>query len=133
MGERQQRENNPCKDFGSAFYDAPVSLEYAREYQIKNNVRDDESRQRLLLPTLRDSMIKPLSSSIVVPIEALSSQIPIPGDLGLLRLLYGSRRPGYQHDRYLRQPFVSILSKEKWDLILFVTADRLYVNDGFEI
>ncbi len=24
------------------YYDAPVSLEYAREYQIKNNVRDDE-------------------------------------------------------------------------------------------
>ena len=24
------------------FYDAPVSLEYAREYQIRNNVRDDE-------------------------------------------------------------------------------------------
>ena len=41
MGSASNGKTTLAKDL-ARFYDAPVSLEYAREYQIKNNVRDDE-------------------------------------------------------------------------------------------
>ena len=40
MGSASNGKTTLAKDL-ARFYDAPVSLEYAREYQIKNNVRDD--------------------------------------------------------------------------------------------
>ena len=53
MGSASNGKTTLAKDL-ARFYDAPVSLEYAREYQIKNNVRDDElTPQRLLLPSFR--------------------------------------------------------------------------------
>ena len=41
MGSASNGKTTLAKDL-ARYYDAPVSLEYAREYQIKNNVRDDE-------------------------------------------------------------------------------------------
>jgi len=41
MGSASNGKTTLAKDL-ARFYDAPVSLEYAREYQIQNNVRDDE-------------------------------------------------------------------------------------------
>ena len=41
MGSASNGKTTLAKDL-PRFYDAPVSLEYAREYQIQNNVRDDE-------------------------------------------------------------------------------------------
>ncbi len=49
-----------------SLYDAPVSLEYAREYQIQEQwLRDDELTPKVTITYSWDSMIKPLSSSIV--------------------------------------------------------------------
>ena len=41
MGSASNGKTTLAKDL-ARYYDAPVSLEYAREYQIQNNVRDDE-------------------------------------------------------------------------------------------
>ena len=76
-GSASNGKTTLAKDL-ARFYDAPVSLEYAREYQIKNNVRDDELTPKDYYYLLLGQYDQPPSSSIVVPIEAWSSQIPIP-------------------------------------------------------
>ena len=48
MGSASNGKTPLAKDL-ARYYDAPVSLEYAREYQIKNNVRDDELTPKGLL------------------------------------------------------------------------------------
>ena len=44
IGSASNGKTTLATDLGR-FYDAPVSLEYAREYQIKYNVKDDELSQ----------------------------------------------------------------------------------------
>ena len=69
---------------------------------------------------LLDSMIKPLSSSIVVPIEVWSSPIPIPQTKGYYDYYMEVEGQDTSMTDTFDNLFVSILSKEKMDLILFV-------------
>ena len=130
-GERQQRETTLAKDL-ARFYDAPVSLEYAREYQIKNNVRDDE-----LTP-------KDYYYLLLGQYDQTSKLIDSSANRGLVIADTNSLVTKGYYDYYMEVEgqdtsmtdtfdnlFVSILSKEKWDLILFVQPIGSYVNDGF--
>ena len=102
MGSASNGKTTLAKDL-ARFYDAPVSLEYAREYQIRNNVRDDELTPKdyyYLLLGQYDQTSKLIDSSANMT------------------------------DTF-DNLFVSILAKEKWDLILFVQPIGSYVNDGF--
>ena len=114
------------------FYDAPVSLEYAREYQIKNNVRDDE-----LTP-------KDYYYLLLGQYDQTSKLIDSSANRGLVIADTNSLVTKGYYDYYMEVEgqdtsmtdtfdnlFVSILSKEKWDLILFVQPIGSYVNDGF--
>ena len=77
MGSASNGKTTLAKDL-ARFYDAPVSLEYAREYQIKNNVRDDELTPKdyyYLLLGQYDQTSKLIDSSAN---RGLESQIPIP-------------------------------------------------------
>ena len=77
MGSASNGKTTLAKDL-ARFYDAPVSLEYAREYQIKNNVRDDELTPKdyyYLLLGQYDQTSKLIDSSAI---EVWSSPIPIP-------------------------------------------------------
>ena len=58
MGSASNGKTTLAKDL-ARFYDAPVSLEYAREYQIRNNVRDDELTPRTIIISYSDNTIKP--------------------------------------------------------------------------
>ncbi len=121
------------------FYDAPVSLEYAREYQIAEQCGQMRTApQRLLLPSFRtvhDQTSKLIDSSAT---EALSScrYLSLPGTKGVITTnIYGSRRPRYQHDRYLlRQPLCQhpLLQRKNgtFDPSLYSQIGS-YVNDGF--
>lgn len=114
------------------FYDAPVSLEYAREYQIKNNVRDDELTPKdyyyLLLGQYAQTSTLIDSSANRGLVIADTNSLVTKGYYDYYMEVEGQ-------DANLRDTFdnlfISILSKEKWDLILFVQPIGSYVNDGF--
>ena len=131
VGSASNGKTTLAKDLGR-FYDAPVSLEYAREYQIQNNVRDDEL-------TAKDYYYLLLGQ------YAQTSQlIDSPINRGLVIADTNSLVTKAYYDYYLQGQgdnneesrtfdhlFASILAKEKWDLILFVQPVGSYVNDGF--
>ena len=131
MGSASNGKTTLAKDL-ARFYDAPVSLEYAREYQIRNNVRDDELTPKdyyYLLFGQYDQTSKLIDSS---------------ANRGLVIADTNSLVTKGYYDYYMEVEgqetsmtdtfdnlFVSILAKEKWDLILFVQPIGSYVNDGF--
>ena len=131
MGSASNGKTTLAKDL-ARFYDAPVSLEYAREYQIKNNVRDDE-----LTP-------KDYYYLLLGQYDQTSKLIDSNANRGLVIADTNSLVTKGYYDYYMETEeqedlsgetfdnlFVSILAKEKWDLILFVQPVGSYVNDGF--
>ena len=131
MGSASNGKTTLAKDL-ARFYDAPVSLEYAREYQIRNNVRDDE-----LTP-------KDYYYLLLGQYDQTSKLIDSSANLGLVIAYTNSLLTKGYYDYYMEVEgqetsvtdtfdnlFVSILAKEKWDLILFVQPIGSYVNDGF--
>lgn len=131
MGSASNGKTTLAKDL-ARFYDAPVSLEYAREYQIKNNVRDDELTPKdyyyLLLGQYAQTSTLIDSSANRGLVIADTNSLVTKGYYDYYMEVEGQ-------DANLRDTFdnlfISILSKEKWDLILFVQPIGSYVNDGF--
>lgn len=131
MGSASNGKTTLAKDL-ARFYDAPVSLEYAREYEIRNNVRDDE-----LTP-------KDYYYLLLGQYDQTSKLIDSSANRGLVIADTNSLVTKGYYDYYMEVEgqetsvtdtfdnlFVSILAKEKWDLILFVQPIGSYVNDGF--
>lgn len=130
VGSASNGKTTLAKDL-ARFYDAPVSLEYAREYQIRNNVRDDE-----LTP-------KDYYYLLLGQYEQTSHLIDSRVNRGLVIADTNSLVTKAYYDYYMEANgpveetdtfdnlFTSILSKEKWDLLLFVEPVGEYVNDGF--
>ena len=131
MGSASNGKTTLAKDL-ARFYDAPVSLEYTREYQIRNNVRDDE-----LTP-------KDYYYLLLGQYDQTSKLIDSSANRGLVIADTNSLVTKGYYDYYMEVEgqetsmtdtfdnlFVSILAKEKWDLILFVQPIGSYVNDGF--
>lgn len=131
MGSASNGKTTLAKDL-ARFYDAPVSLEYAREYQIRNNVRDDG-----LTP-------KDYYYLLLGQYDQTSKLIDSSANRGLVIADTNSLVTKGYYDYYMEVEgqetsvtdtfdnlFVSILAKEKWDLILFVQPIGSYVNDGF--
>ena len=131
MGSASNGKTTLAKDL-ARFYDAPVSLEYAREYQIRNNVRDDELTPKdyyYLLLGQYDQTSKLIDSStnrgLVI---ADTNSLVTKGYYDYYMEVEGQETSMTDTFDNL---FVSILAKEKWDLILFVQPIGFYVNDGF--
>lgn len=131
MGSASNGKTTLAKDL-ARFYDAPVSLEYAREYQIRNNVRDDELTPKdyyYLLLGQYDQTSKLIDSSanrgLVI---ADTNSLVTKGYYDYYMAVEGQETSMTDTFDNL---FVSILAKEKWDLILFVQPIGSYVNDGF--
>ena len=131
MGSASNGKTTLAKDL-ARFYDAPVSLEYAREYQIKNNVRDDEL------------ISKDYYYLLLGQYDQTSKLIDSNANRGLVIADTNSLVTKGYYDYYMESEeqedlsvetfdnlFVSIVAKEKWDLILFVQPIGSYVNDGF--
>lgn len=112
------------KDFGSASM-MPVSLEYAHEQQIRNNVWMMSWPRTMIISYLDNTTNLKIMDSIIVDWLA---RIPTSGDQGLLRLLYGSRRPRDQYDGYLLITYSLVSSQEKWTDLLFVQPIGLKIT-----
>ena len=131
MGSASNGKTTLAKDL-ARFYDAPVSLEYAREYQIKNNVRDDELTPKdyyYLLLGQYDQTSKLIDSSanrglVIADTNSLVTK-------GYYDYYMEVEGPETSMTDTFDNLFVSILAKEKWDLILFVQPIGSYVDDGF--
>ena len=131
MGSASNGKTTLAKDL-ARFYDAPVSLEYAREYQIRNNVRDDELTPKdyyYLLLGQYDQTSKLIDSSanrglVIADTNSLVTK-------GYYDYYMEVESPETSMTDTFDNLFVSILAKEKWDLILFVQPIGSYVNDGF--
>lgn len=129
IGSASNGKTTLATDLGR-FYDAPVSLEYAREYQIKYNVKDDELSQTdfhyLLLNQYQQTgnMIDSRENRGLVIADTNSTVTKAYYDY----YLKGENPVG---DKLFDGMFNHINSKERWDLIIFVKPTGKYVDDGF--
>lgn len=131
MGSASNGKTTLAKDL-ARFYDAPVSLEYAREYQIRNNVRDDELTPKdyyYLLLGQYDQTSKLIDSSVNRGLVIADTNSLVTKGYYDYYMEVGG--PETSMTDTFDNLFVSILAKEKWDLILFVQPIGSYVNDGF--
>lgn len=118
------------KDLGRAF-NAPVSLEYAREYQLKYNVRDYELDVQDYIRLLVDQYSQ--TSDII---DAGSHSGVIFADTNsavTMGYIEHYLRETISEDDYqmLSNLFHSTLLREQWDLILLISPQSKYVDDGF--
>ena len=132
LGSASNGKTTLVKDLG-LFYSAPTSLEYAREYQTTNNVRDDEL-------TAKDYFYL-LDGQYAQTSKAIDSR----ENKGLVIADTNSTVTKAYYDYYLDDSssdtdldikavehlYKSLVTKEKWDLILFVQPTGEYVDDGF--
>lgn len=131
LGSASNGKTTLVKDLG-LFYSAPTSLEYAREYQTTNNVRDDEL-------TAKDYFYL-LDGQYAQTSRAIDSK----ENKGLVIADTNSTVTKAYYDYYLGDSsdtdldisavehlYKSLVTKEKWDLILFVQPTGEYVDDGF--
>ena len=132
LGSASNGKTTLVKDLG-LFYSAPTSLEYAREYQTTNNVRDDEL-------TAKDYFYL-LDGQYAQTSKAIDSK----ENKGLVIADTNSTVTKAYYDYYLDDSssdtdldikavehlYKSLVAKEKWDLILFVQPTGEYVDDGF--
>ena len=132
LGSASNGKTTLVKDLG-LFYSAPTSLEYAREYQTTNNVRDDEL-------TAKDYFYL-LDGQYAQTSKAIDSK----ENKGLVIADTNSTVTKAYYDYYLDESssdtdldikavehlYKSLVTKEKWDLILFVQPTGEYVDDGF--
>lgn len=119
-----------AQDLGK-LYHAPVSLEYAREYQDKYNVADEEL-------DVKDYMY--LFSG---QWEQTSNLIDSKENHGLVIADTNSTVTMAYVDYYLKDKisdedyqmlhdnYIQLLKREEWDLILFTVPHNDYVDDGF--
>lgn len=130
MGSASNGKTTLAKDL-ARYYAAPVSLEYAREYQVANNVRDDELTSKDYYYLLLGQYAQ--TSDLI---ESAGNQGLVIADTNSLvtKAYYDYyKNPSWKEAEQVtfNHLYQSILAKEEWDLILFVEPTGNYVNDGF--
>lgn len=129
IGSASNGKTTLALDLG-LFFNCPVVLEYAREYQVVNNVKDDE-----LVP-------KDFFHLLLGQNKLASETIDGPVNNGLIIADTNSTVTTAYYDLYCRgiDPeedetfdglYTSLVKKEKWDAIIFVNPTGNYVDDGF--
>ena len=130
IGSASNGKTTLCNDLGR-YYNAGVSLEYARKYQIENGVPDD-------LLTAKD-----FYWLILGQFEQTSKLIDGRENNGLVIADTDAIVTKAYFDWYIKTDeetvdqkafyslFEAFIAKEKWDLILFVKPNGDYVDDGF--
>lgn len=112
-------------------YNAPYSLEYAREYQEKYNVRDEEltghDYVRLLDRQFAQTseIIDEGSHTGLVIADTNSSVTKAYYDY------YCAQDADDDEIQLMEHLYQAIVKREKWDLVILVSPNTEYVDDGF--
>lgn len=110
------------------YYNTSYSLEYAREYQEKYNVLDDELDIRDLT-NIGIGQFNQNKAHIMSPAcnKIFFADTDVMTTLNYLEY-YNSEEEEYAA---VSSIFNGLIAKQKWELILFLQPDTEYVNDGF--
>ena len=112
-------------------YNAPCSLEYAREYQEKYNVRDDELDTNDYIRLFANqneqtsNVIDSGSHTGIVFVDTNATVTMAYVDYYLKDII------SEEEYQALKLSYKVAISKEKWDLIILIPPKSAYVNDGF--
>lgn len=118
------------KDLGRVF-NAPVSLEYARAYQDKYNVRDEELGVGDYVHLLADQYKQ--TSNIID--NGSHSGVVFADTNSAVTMAYINYylKEGISKEEYdmLQRLFLATMEREHWDLVLFTLPNTSYVDDSF--
>lgn len=130
IGSASGGKTTLVKDLGRV-YNAPISLEYAREYQERYNVRDDEldvgDYNRLLTDQYAQTsdIIDDGSHSGIIFADTNSTVTKAYIDYYLKDEITDEEFDA------LTKLYQTTVAREKWDLIFLVAPKTEYVDDGF--
>ena len=130
IGSASGGKTTLVQDLGQV-YNAPVSLEYARAYQARYNVRDDELDVNDYIHLLADQykqtsdIIDEGSHSGIVFADTNSSVTQAYIDY------YLKDEISDEDYAMLTQLYEATFRREQWDLIFLVPPKSTYVDDGF--
>ena len=129
LGSASNGKTTLTKDLG-LFFNAPVSLEYARKYQLENNVRDEELVPKDYFYLLLGQYDQ---TSKIIDGKYNNGLVIADTNSVVTKAYFDYYHPfasGVDVDAF-EKLFESIVRKEDWDLILFVEPTGDYVDDGF--
>ena len=130
VGSASGGKTTLVKDLGRV-YNAPVSLEYARTYQDRYNVRDDELDINDYVHLLADQY------------QQTANVIDEGSHSGLIFADTNSSVTMAYIDHYLKESipqhkyqmlydlYKTTVAREQWDLIILIPPKSAYVDDGF--
>ncbi len=130
IGSASGGKTTLVKDLGRA-YNAPISLEFAREYQNRYNVTDEELDVKDYIHLLADqyqqtaNIIDSGSHSGIIFADTNSAVTKAYIDYYL--------KDEISEEEYdmLSQLYEVTIKREQWDLIILISPETEYVDDGF--
>lgn len=129
LGSASNGKTTLANDLGR-FFSAPVSGEYAREYEIVNNVKDNELVPKDFFYFLLGQFDQ---TSRLIDGETNKGLVIADTDAVVTKAYFDYYFPssyGVDVDAF-NHLYQSLVTKEMWDLILFVEPTGSYVDDGF--
>lgn len=119
-----------AKDLGQ-LYHAPVSLEYAREYQDKYNVADEELNVKDYMYLFSGQWEQ--TSNLIDSKENHGLVIADTNSTVTMAYVdyYLKDKISQKDYQMLHDNYVQFLKREEWDLILFTVPNNDYTDDGF--
>lgn len=129
LGSASNGKTTLANDLGR-FFSAPVSLEYARQYELENNVTDKELTPTDFFYFLLGQFDQ---TSKLIDGDTNKGLVIADTDAVVTKAYfdyYVGGQSGADVDA-VNHLYQSLVSKEKWDLIIFVEPTGDYVDDGF--
>lgn len=129
IGSASNGKTTLCQDL-SRYFNAEISLEYAREYQTTNDIADDELEPKdyywLLLGQFNQT-------AKLIDSQSASGLVIADTDAIITKAYYDHyiKDASKIEDQAFRALHDALVAKESWDLIIFVEPNGEYVNDGF--
>ena len=112
-------------------YNAPYSLEYAREYQETFNVRDEELRGHDYMRLLDGQYAQ---TSAIIDEGSHTGLVITDTNSSVTKAYYDyycAETASEQEKETIELMYQVIVAREKWDLVILVEPNTEYVNDGF--
>lgn len=112
-------------------YNAPYSLEYAREYQETYNVRDEELRGHDYMRLLDEQYAQ---TSAIIDEGSHTGLVIADTNSSVTKAYYDyycAETASEQEKETIEHMYQAIVAREKWDLVILVEPNTEYVDDGF--